>query len=124
MLRDLMPQVPLDHAQLLVLLRRREARGAPARFRSRGTTDTMNVVLGRVRHVEIHNVSDLGNVDPARRDVGRDQHPVAAVPEAVESLPTLRHRAIGVQTRNPLTGGADGARIAIGALHWSREYEL
>src|SRR6266478_3008732 len=72
-----------------------DAPGA-ARFRSRGTADAMNVVLGRVRHVEIHHVSDLRHVDPARRDVGRDQHAVAAVPEAVERLTTLRHRAIGV----------------------------
>src|SRR5262245_64215594 len=65
-----MSQVSFDHAQLRVFLGRREARGAAARLRARGPADPMDVVLGRVRQIEVYDVRDLRHVDPARGDIG------------------------------------------------------
>src|SRR5881296_178130 len=121
--RDGMSQVPFDRAQLLVFLGRREARGAAARLRARGSSDPMDVVLSRVEQIEVHHMDDLGHVDPARRDVGGDQHAIATAPEAVERLAALRHRAICVQARHPVAGRAHRARHAIGAMLGAREDE-
>src|SRR5262247_330141 len=93
---DRMSEVSLDEPELLAFLRRGEARRATACLGARGTTDPMNVVFRRVRQIEVHDVRDLGHVDSARGDVGRDQHAIAAVAEAVERLAPLRHRAVGV----------------------------
>ncbi len=38
-----------------------------------GTADTVDVILGMNRHVEIENMADIGNIKPPRRYVGGDQ---------------------------------------------------
>src|SRR5262245_60761161 len=76
--RHRMPQMTLDHPQLLVLLRRGKAAGTATGVGARGAADAMDVVLSGVRQVEVHHVSDVGHVDPTRSDVGRDQYAVTA----------------------------------------------
>ena len=89
------------------LLRRGEARGAAARRRPRGAADAVDVVLGDVRQVEVHDVTDVGDVDAAGGDVGRDEHAVGAVLEPVERHPPLRRRAVGVDPRDLVAGAGD-----------------
>jgi len=38
------------------------------------TADPMDVVFGTVRQIVIHYMSDVGDVDAARRDIGRDEN--------------------------------------------------
>src|SRR5215470_735554 len=71
-------EMPLDRAQLLAFLGRGEARRAPACLGTRGAADAVDVILCRVRQVEVDDVCDVGHVDAARSDVGGDQHAVAA----------------------------------------------
>ena len=56
----------------------------------------MHVVLGGVRDVEIHDVSEVGNVDATRRDVGGDEHAVLTALEVLERARALRLRTIAV----------------------------
>ena len=86
--------------QQVALLGRGEARGAAARRRPRGPADAVDVVLGHVRQVEVHDVADVGDVDAAGGDVGRDEHAVGAVLEPVE-----RHAAAA-----PASGRRGSAR--------------
>ena len=61
----------LDAAQIAFLFLRHEGVGRAGRFRPRGAADPVDVVLGHVRHVEIHDVSERGDVDAARSNIGR-----------------------------------------------------
>src|SRR5215470_18127800 len=98
--RHRLAEMPLDRAQLLAFFGRGEARRAPACLGTRGAADAVDVILYRVRQVEVDDVCDVGHVDAARSDVGGDQHAVAAGAESVEGFAPLRHRAIGVQPRH------------------------
>ena len=50
----------------------------------------MDVAFRHVRQLVIEDVADIGNVDAARSDVGRDQYPAAAVTELGEHFFPLR----------------------------------
>ena len=66
-----------DH--LLDVLQQRRSRPArPARLRARpartrGAADAVNVVFGHVRQLVVHDVRQLFDIEPARRDFRRDQ---------------------------------------------------
>src|SRR5262249_16679193 len=49
-----------------------------------GSADSVHVVVGMMRHVEIQNVADLGNIETASGDVRRDQQLGLAATEAVQ----------------------------------------
>ena len=49
-----------------------------------GATNAVHVVVGMMRDVEIENMADVRNVEPAGRDVGGDQELDLALAELVE----------------------------------------
>lgn len=111
----------LDRVQLRALLQRRETRGMPVRSGTRRAPDAMHVILDGVRQIVVDHAADPGDVDAAGGNVGRNQDAIAAMPEAVERLATLRLAAIGVQTLRRVTGIAQGAGQAIGAMLGARK---
>ena len=64
----------LDRAQIGLFFRRDERECVAGHLRARRPADAMDVVLGSVRHIEVHDVSERLDVDAARGDVGRDEH--------------------------------------------------
>jgi len=54
----------------------------------------MDVVLGRLRHVEVHHVAERFDVDAARCDIGGDEHAILAALESSQRLRALRLRAM------------------------------
>ena len=58
--------------------------------------DAVDVVLGRHRHVEVHHVPEIGDVDPARGEVGRDEHAHFAALEVGQRAGALRLRAVAM----------------------------
>ena len=90
-------------------------RGAAARGGAGGAADAVDVVLRHVRQVEVHDVADLGDVDAARGDVGRDEDAVGAVLEPVERHPALRLRAVGVDAGDLVAGAPDPLPDAVRA---------
>src|SRR5689334_18312534 len=48
------------------------------------TSDAVHISFGIERHVEIHDMRDVRNVDAARRDIGRDKYPDMPHREVVE----------------------------------------
>ena len=58
----------------------------------------MHVVFGDERDVEVENVTQLDDVDPARGDVGRDQDLQLPALEVGERAGALRLRAVAVDT--------------------------
>lgn len=61
-----------------------------------GPADAMDVCLGVRRRVEIDHVRDAADIDPARRDVGRDQYVDRTGFEARQRLLALTLRLVAV----------------------------
>ena len=71
--RDGLADQLLDRRDALLVGRRDHGDGGAAAPGAPGTADAVDVVVGMVRHVEIEDVADGGNVEPARGDIGGDQ---------------------------------------------------
>ncbi len=68
----------LDAAQESLLARIAERDRRPRGASARRAADAVDVVLRDVGQLEIDDVANAVDVDPPRRDVGRDQDPQAA----------------------------------------------
>ncbi len=66
----------------------------------------MDVVVGVVRYVEVEDVADGGNVEPARGDVGGDQQRDFTVAELVERQGARRLFHVAMQ-------GADAEAVLL-----------
>ena len=64
----------LDVAQVDALVVGAEREGDALGAGARGAADAVDILLGHVGQVVIDDVADARDVDPARGDVGRDQH--------------------------------------------------
>src|SRR5215472_1238427 len=71
-----------------------------------GAADAMDIVLSMDRHVEIEDVAEPLDIEPAGRDIARDQDRDLAIAEAVQSLGAARLRHIAMEGRRvePMLG--------------------
>src|SRR6266851_2317133 len=86
-----------DGGDETAILWRCDGKGAALEPGTAGTADTMNIVRGMDRHVEIEDVRQALDVETARRDVARDQQADLVVLEALERLGALRLRHVAMQ---------------------------
>ena len=70
-----------DGGHGLAVDRRHDGDGGAAQAGAAGAADAVDVIVGVMRHVEIEDVADRGDIETARGDVGRDQHGDIAVAE-------------------------------------------
>ena len=86
-----------------------------------GAADPVHVIFRMLRHVVIDDVTDAGDVDPARGDVGRDHDFVFAALETFERLDAFALGAVRMQHRDgmlaPVSTGARCDRRRV----WSGE---
>src|SRR5262249_48648807 len=82
--RDALAHQLLDVADVGALLVVAERDRQAARARAAGAADAVDVGLGLVRDLEVEDVRDLVDVEPARGDVRRDEHAHRAVLERGE----------------------------------------
>ena len=68
------PDQSLDRSQVFEFLAITEREGNPGRAGPGRAPDPVNICLGDVGHIEIDDVRDLVDVDPARSNVGGDEH--------------------------------------------------
>ena len=83
--------------------------------------DAVHVVLGLLRHVVVDDVRDPGDVEPALRDVGGDEHAHLAVLEVLERARALRLCLVGVHRRRLDARLLEMPHDAIGAMLGARE---
>ena len=89
----------LDSVQIAFFIGADKGERLSRSFSSRGAADAVDVVRRDVRHVEVHDVLELLDVDAARDDVGGAEHADLAVLEAGERLGALGLAAVSVHTR-------------------------
>src|SRR6266851_9358728 len=67
-----------------LLGRRNHADGGTRPSRAPGAADTMDVIIGMMRDVEVEDVTDRRNVESACRDIGGDQKCHFVLAELIE----------------------------------------
>jgi len=82
-----------------VLVRCDESKCVSDLARSRCATHTVDVIVRRLRHIEVDDVAKRFDIDSSRGDVGCDKNLVVAVLETREGRGALRLRAVSM---NPL----------------------
>ena len=95
----------LDLAQPAHLARRDERdclTGAPG---AAGAPDAMDVGLGALRNVVVDDVRDIGDIEPARRDVGSDEDIGLTAAEAAHDAIALRLGEIAMQRLDAIATG-------------------
>src|SRR4051812_46482648 len=68
---DLLPRGALDVAKIAALIRAAEGDRDAVGAGARGAADPVDILLGDVGQIVVHDVTDAGNVDAPRCDVGR-----------------------------------------------------
>ncbi|KOT24528.1 DEAD/DEAH box helicase domain protein [Burkholderia mallei] len=88
-------------------------RGAGA-ARAAGAADPVHVVLGELRQVVVEHVRDAGDVDPARGDVGCDEHAHAALAQRADRAVARALRQVAVQRGRLEAGVGEAAGELVG----------
>ncbi len=117
------PGQALDVAQIATLGVGAEGNRDPGRSGARGAADAVDILFGNFGQIEIDHVADPGNVDPARRDVGRDQHFHLAGAEHGDGPFALRLRLVAVDRARGDTGRGQLADDLVGAMLGAAEDE-
>ncbi|MBS1134592.1 MAG: hypothetical protein H6R02_1733, partial [Burkholderiaceae bacterium] len=96
---DLAAEHALDRAQAILLVRRDQRQRLAGAAGAAGSANAVHVVLGDVRQLVVHDLRQLADVEPARGDVGRDQHLHLVVLEIRERLGARVLRLVAVDRR-------------------------
>ena len=113
--------LPLDIVQPRALLgvaqRDREAAAAGAT----GTPDPVDIAFRQARQIVIEDMRHRVHVDPARGDIGRDEHLHGASAEGVKRTLALTLRLVAVQRLGGDAGFADERANVVGDVLLQRE---
>ena len=113
----------LDVAQVAALVRAAEGDRDAVGAGARGAADAVDILLGNVGQVEVDDVADARDVDPARRDVGRDQHRHVAGLERGDRALALRLALVAVDRAGGDAGGLEHAHDLVGAVLGAAEHQ-
>src|SRR4029077_10689515 len=97
--RYLLPDKTLDRLQRRQFLAIHEGKGIAHVLRTAGPANAVHVILGMLRYIVIDHVAYPCDVDPARRDIGRDHDFVFAGFETFQCLDPFALGPIRVQDR-------------------------
>src|SRR5512140_1090325 len=81
---------PFDRSDRFAVERADDRYGGSGATGAAGSADAMHVVVGMMRHVEIEDVADGGNVEAASGDVGGNQQRDLALAELIEGCGARR----------------------------------
>ena len=110
-----------DRLQVRFLIGRDERECLTFGFRARGASHAVDVILGHVRHVEVHHMLERFHVDAARHDVGRDEHADLAELEVAECLGALALAPVTVDLGIVDPGARQHVGEAVRAMLRARE---
>ena len=113
----------LDRAQVVLFVGRDERERISSFTSSRRATDAMDVVVGRLRHIEVHDVAQCLDINSARGNVRRDKNSVIPALESCERRGPLSLRAISMDSFSLDTTLHQLLSQAIRAVLRSREHQ-
>src|SRR5579884_399046 len=121
--RNALPRRALDVAQVAALLGAAEGDCDPGCSGARGAADAMDILLGNVGQVEVHDVADARDVDAARGDVGGDEHRHVARLERRNRALALRLALVAVDRAGGDARGLELTHDLVGAVLGAAEHE-
>ena len=80
----------LDIAHIIFFVGRNECEGLTGHLGTPSSSNTVDVVVGSRRNVEVHDMAERFDIDSARGDVCRNQHRKLATLESSERRRTLK----------------------------------
>ena len=107
---------PLDVAEPTALFVAAKRDGFALGAGARRSADAVDIGLWDVRDVEVDDVAHALDIDPARRDVGRDEQPRLARPESTERPLARVLRLVAVDRVGGKAGGVEIFHHLVGAV--------
>src|SRR6266478_7476936 len=77
-----------------------ECKGIAYILSAAGAPDAMDVIFRMLGHIIIDDMTNAGNIEAARRDVGRDHYFILAALKTFKRFDTLALGAVGMQHRH------------------------
>ena len=114
---------PLNRLERTYFLAVHESKGVADVLGAAGAADAMDVIFGVLGHIVIYDVTDPGDVEPARGDVGGDHDFVFAALESFERFDAFALGAVGMQNSDGMVSLFQFVGNAIGAVFGSRKNE-
>ena len=111
----------LDRLQRGDFLAVHEREGVADILRTTGAADAMHVIFGMLRHIVINDVTDTGDIETARGDVGCDHHFVLATLETFQRFDALALSAIRMQHRHGMLSLFQFVSDPVGPMFRSRK---
>src|SRR5664279_3331508 len=108
---------PLDRGHGFAVGRRYDGDGGAGEAGAAGAADAVDVVVGMMRHVEIEDVADGGDIESAGGDVGGHQKRNFPLAELIERCGARRLVHVAVQ-------GADAEAVLLQRLVQQRHFAL
>ena len=62
-----------------------------------GPANAMDIILGMLRHIVIDDVTDAGDIEPPRSDIGRNHHFIFAALETFQRFNPFALGPVGMQ---------------------------
>jgi hypothetical protein len=121
--RDFLADEAFDGINVRRVLGDHDGEGVAARLGAAGAADAMDVIFGMLRHVVIDDVTDVGDVQPARGDVGGDEDFVFALAKTLQGLFAFSLRAVGMQHGDGVVGALEQSGDAVRAVFRAAENE-
>ena len=115
------PYETLNRLELAALLLRHERDRGARLARARRPADAVNIRFRLERQLHVYDARDVGNVDAARGDVGRDKYAHVAAAEPLERARALALRLVGVDCGAGDTGPRELLHDAVRAVAHLRE---
>ena len=93
---DFFANESLDRLHVLAILSYRDGECVSRGGGAAGATDPMDVVLRMLRHIVVHHMAHIGDVQATRGDICCDEYFVFSIPETFQRTLTFGLRPVGV----------------------------
>ena len=117
------PGQALDIAQIGLFVRRAEADCDAVRPGARGAPDPVDILFGHIGQLKVEHVADPGHVNPARGNIGRDQHRRGALAERQQRGGALGLALVAVNRRSIDPGDVEVAHHPVRTVLGPREHQ-
>ncbi len=112
----LLTDEPFDGLDVARILSRHQGKCVAGRLCAPGPANAMDIVLGMLGHVIVNDVTYVGYIQPARRNIRSDKHFETPLPEAFERLFALPLGPVGMQYGHRMAISFEQAGNAIRAV--------
>ena len=121
--RQALARRALDVAQVAALVGSAEGNRDSVRAGAGGAADAVDILFRNVGQVEVHDVADAGNIDPARGDIGCEKHANLTRTEGRKGALALGLALVAMNCERFDAGRCELANDLVGAVLGAAEHQ-